>query len=133
MALSTWTYSSSKTLQNSYLNPLLKSTTHTTCLTCPMANMTKFPFPLSESIAAEKFDLVHMDIWGPYKVPYQSKYKFLPTLVGDHSRHCWVYLLKQKSDALATLESFLHYVDNQFQTTIKMIRFDNALEFTINA
>lgn len=116
-----------------YLQPILKPTNTTTCLTCPMAKMTKLPFRLSESIAPKKFDLVHVDIWGPYKVPYQSKYKFFLTLVDDHSRHCWVYLLKQKSDSLATLHIFLNYVDNQFNTTIKVIRSDNALEFTSNA
>ncbi|KAL8144971.1 hypothetical protein AgCh_003257 [Apium graveolens] len=76
-----------------YLKPLLKNTAHT-CLTCPMAKMTKLPFQSSESISPKKFDLVHMDIWGPYKVPYQSKYRFFLTLVDDHTRYYWVYLLK---------------------------------------
>lgn len=71
-----------------------------------------------------------MDIWGPYKVPYQSKYRFFLTLVDDHSRHCWVYLLSHKSDAFVTLESFLKYIQNHFDSTIKVIRSDNALEFT---
>ncbi|KAL8098649.1 hypothetical protein AgCh_031420 [Apium graveolens] len=50
--------------------------------------------------------------------------------VDDHSRHCWVYLLSHKSDALVTLESFLKYVQNHFDSTIKVIMSDNALEFT---
>ena len=32
------------------------------CFTCPMAKFAKLPFPLSESHAAESFDLVHIDI-----------------------------------------------------------------------
>ena len=38
------------------------------CLTCPMARFTQLPLPLSQSHAKAIFDLVHADIWGPYKV-----------------------------------------------------------------
>ncbi|KAK9733055.1 hypothetical protein RND81_04G040700 [Saponaria officinalis] len=46
-----------------------------TCLTCPMAKLTKFPFPISQTTALTPFDLIHMDIWGPYKVAYKGRYK----------------------------------------------------------
>lgn len=71
-----------------------------------------------------------MDIWGPYKVPYQSRYRFFLTLVDDHSRHTWLYLLQNKSGALPHLQSFLEYLKGHFYTSIKFIRSDNALEFT---
>lgn len=48
----------------------------------------------------------------------------------DFSRNTWVYLLQLKSDALATLKSFLKYVSNHFSKSVKLIRSDNALEFT---
>lgn len=38
------------------------------CLTCPAAKFTKLPYKHSESRARNIFDLVHIDIWGPYKV-----------------------------------------------------------------
>lgn len=95
-----------------------------------MVKHTESSFPVSESHASHSFDLLHMDIWGPYKVPYLSKFKYFLTLVDDHSRHRWIYLVSQKSDSLSTLETFLNYVSNHFKTTIKIIRSDNALEFT---
>uniref|UniRef100_A0A803N438 GAG-pre-integrase domain-containing protein n=1 Tax=Chenopodium quinoa TaxID=63459 RepID=A0A803N438_CHEQI len=42
------------------------------CVTCPMAKFTKLPFELSSSRASESFELIHMDIWGPYKQKSES-------------------------------------------------------------
>ncbi|KMS95616.1 hypothetical protein BVRB_006640 [Beta vulgaris subsp. vulgaris] len=37
------------------------------CVTCPLAKFQKLPFSLSNSRAKAPFDLVHIDIWGPYR------------------------------------------------------------------
>nr|GEX40915.1 tetratricopeptide-like helical domain-containing protein [Tanacetum cinerariifolium] len=37
------------------------------CLSCPMAKFTKLPYDLSDSHSANIFDLIHINIWGPYK------------------------------------------------------------------
>lgn len=100
------------------------------CVSCPMAKFTRLSFQNSSSHAKESFELLHMDICGPYKVPYKSKYRYFLTLVDDYSRNTWVYLLKLKSDALATLKLFLQYVSNHFKKSVKFLRSDNALEFT---
>lgn len=99
------------------------------CTSCPMAKFTKLPFSTSVSKASDIFELIHMDIWGPYKVPYKSKYRYFLTLVDDHSRTTWIYLLQLKSEALAHLKSFLEYAFTHFNKKIKHIRSDNALEF----
>lgn len=99
------------------------------CLTYPMSKFTKLPFSLSDSHASSPFDLIHIDIWGPYRVASKGKYRYFLTIVDDHSRHTWVYLLQYKSESLATLETFLNYANTHFQKQIKFIRSDNALEF----
>lgn len=99
------------------------------CVTCPMSKFPRLPFSLSQSRAAEPFDLVHMDIWGPYKVCTKGKYRFFLTLVDDNTRATWVYLLEYKSESLATLEVFMNYALTHFNKKIKFIRSDNALEF----
>lgn len=60
------------------------------CLTCPMSKFAKLPFTDSQSHASSAFELIHLDIWGPYKLPYNGKYRFFLTLVDDHSRHTWI-------------------------------------------
>lgn len=99
------------------------------CITCPMGKFTRQPFNLSHSHASTPFELLHTDIWGPYRVTTRGKYKYFLTLVDDHSRMTWVYLLERKSDYLKTLTSFLNYVSNKFNCSVKTIRSDNALEF----
>lgn len=99
------------------------------CLTCPMAKFTRLPFSLSESHAAAPFDLVHTDIWGPYRVCTRQKFKYFLTIVDDYSRMTWLYLIQHKSDYLKTMELFHCYVQKQFGSAIKVIRSDNAREF----
>ncbi|KAK9682189.1 hypothetical protein RND81_10G056600 [Saponaria officinalis] len=72
---------------------------HPLCLACPMAKLTKFPFPNRTTKSLKPFELIHMDIWGPYGVPYKGHYRYFLTIVDDYSRATWVYLLKFKSDA----------------------------------
>lgn len=99
------------------------------CLTCPLAKFTKLPYTLSASHAANTFDLVHIDIWGPYKVCTKGKFRFFLTIVDDKTRHTWVYLLQHKYEALKTIETFMNYIHTHFMSTIKTLRSDNALEF----
>lgn len=99
------------------------------CITCPMAKFTKLPFSLSESRAAKAFELIHTDIWGPYKVNTRQRFKLFLTIVDDYSRTTWVYLIQHKSDYLKTLEVFYNYAKTQFNASIKTVRSDNALEF----
>nr|GEX69549.1 cysteamine dioxygenase [Tanacetum cinerariifolium] len=56
--------------------PLLNEN-HTTCLTYPMDKLTKLPYAYSESCSSAVFDLIHMDTWGPYKVPTHAFFKFV--------------------------------------------------------
>lgn len=100
-----------------------------TCLTCPMAKLTKMPFPLSDSHSTTAFHLIHMDTWGPYKVPTNGRYMYFLTIVDDYSRETWTYLMVNKSDAFEILKTFLKFVELQFSTKVKCIRSDNALEF----
>ncbi|KAF3666405.1 putative LRR receptor-like serine/threonine-protein kinase-like [Capsicum annuum] len=37
------------------------------CDICPQARQTRIPFPVSSTSSDVVFDLVHMDVWGPYK------------------------------------------------------------------
>lgn len=91
--------------------------TNELCLTCPMAKFTKQPFETTTSHSQDLFELIHIDIWGPYKVCTRKKYKYFLTIVDDHSRNTWVYLIQHKSDSLLTLETFLNYAQNHFNKT----------------
>jgi len=38
------------------------------CIVCPQARQTRLHFQNSSTTINAIFDLVHMDVWGPYKV-----------------------------------------------------------------
>nr|XP_009783139.1 PREDICTED: uncharacterized protein LOC104231782 [Nicotiana sylvestris]XP_016462976.1 PREDICTED: uncharacterized protein LOC107786055 [Nicotiana tabacum] len=38
------------------------------CTTCPCAKQTRNPFPISSIRTSIIFELVHMDLWGPYRI-----------------------------------------------------------------
>nr|XP_016480837.1 PREDICTED: uncharacterized protein LOC107801933 [Nicotiana tabacum] len=59
------------------------------CFVCPLAKQTRLKFSLNDSRADGLFHRVHMDLWGPYKVPTFNNMYYLLTIVDDHSRYTW--------------------------------------------
>uniref|UniRef100_A0A803MGK3 Uncharacterized protein n=1 Tax=Chenopodium quinoa TaxID=63459 RepID=A0A803MGK3_CHEQI len=99
------------------------------CLTCPAAKFTKLPYSLSESREKHAFELIHIDIWGAYKVVTRCNQKYFLTIVDEFSRVTWVKLLKEKSQAFSGIEEFVHMSKTQYGKKVQVIRSDNALEF----
>lgn len=80
---------------------------HNECPVCPLTKQTRIPFPASVSRASFPFDLLHLDVWGPYRHSTHNGFRFFLIIVDDNSRMVWVFLLKFKSDVFGTLKSFL--------------------------
>lgn len=56
------------------------------------AKQTRTPFPLSDINTIRCFELLHMDVWGPYHVASISSAKYFLTVVDDFSRSVWTFL-----------------------------------------
>ena len=111
------------------LSFLSKCNSEPSCTICPLAKQHVLPFPSSNSHASTLFELLHLDVWGPYKQPTINKCKYFLTVVDDFSRATWTYLLPTKQHVSSTFQAFYTYVSTQFNTTIKRIRSDNGTEF----
>ncbi|XP_019248671.1 PREDICTED: uncharacterized protein LOC109227936 [Nicotiana attenuata] len=98
------------------------------CDVCPLARQCRLPFSLSHIKTKQPFELIHIDTWGPYKTPTHNGYMYFLTIVGDFSRATWTYLLSTKGSAFSVLKYFLSNVERQFNTKVKVIRSNNALE-----
>ena len=103
------------------------------CHICPLAKQQKLPFPHSTSISLSCFDLIHVDIWGPYSTPSLNGSKYFLTLVDDHSKGTWVYLMKHKSNASSLNQSFFNMIQTQFKVPIKVFRTDNGPKFALSS
>ncbi|KAL2900777.1 Retrovirus-related Pol polyprotein from transposon TNT 1-94 [Bienertia sinuspersici] len=99
------------------------------CLICPQEKFSKLPYGHNKSRASEIFELIHIDIWGPYKTPTRRGHKYFLTMVDDHSRTTWIHLMKQKSQAFEAIKELVNQGETQFGKKVKIIRSDNALEF----
>lgn len=75
------------------------------------------------------FDLIHADIWVPYKLPTVDGNKYFLTLVDGVFRMTWLFLLKFKFDVCVVLKFFMFYVKTQFNKVVKVIKTYNGLEF----
>ena len=76
------------------------------CSICPLAKQRRVSFPTSAHSALNNFDLVHCDIWGPNSVIAVDGSRFFLTIVDDHSRTTWVYMLRNKSDTRSCFMAF---------------------------
>lgn len=76
-----------------------------------MAKFTKLPYAFSDSHVSECFHLIHIDIWGPYKVSINGNFRYFLTIMDDCSRATWTYRLVQNSDASKVLIAFCKFVE----------------------
>lgn len=100
------------------------------CDACIRAKHTHDPFPLSTNKTKMVFELVHCDLWGPYRTPALCGSKYFLTILDDYSRALWIYLLPSKHSAPTQLKNFIALVERQFSRQVKTIRSDNGTEFT---
>ncbi|XP_074363493.1 uncharacterized protein LOC141704045 [Apium graveolens] len=91
-------------------------------------NTSQLSFVASKATLADEYTLWHNRL-GHATV---SKLKFIECIkqcIHGVARVTWLYLLQHKSDYLKTMETFYHFVQRQFASSIKVIRSDNAKEF----
>ncbi|GKD39698.1 cysteine-rich receptor-like protein kinase 8 [Tanacetum coccineum] len=107
----------------------VSNTSTNSYLTCHMAKFAKLPYSTSMSHSIVPFHLIHIDIWGPYKVSNVGNPKYFLTIVDDCSRAVWTYLLVKKSYAFVVFKTFVTFIKKQFEKDDKVVRSNNALEF----
>ncbi|XP_049398958.1 uncharacterized protein LOC125862879 [Solanum stenotomum] len=103
--------------------------TLTKCSVCPLAKQTKLSFPVSSIKTSACFDMIHVDLWGPYNTPTIDGNKYFLTIVDDFSRMTWLFLLKHKSVVCVSLKEFLLFIKTQFGRSVKVLMSDNGTEF----
>ena len=80
--------------------------------------MSKFPF-----------DLMHIDIWGPFSQQSTNGSHYFLTIVDDFSRYTWVHLMAQKSQTRLLVQSFFKLVATQFNLKIIVLKSNNSVKF----
>ena len=99
------------------------------CEVCFKSKQTREVFYESSNKATESFGLIHVDLWGPYRIPSSCGATYFLTIVDDFSRAVWIYLLLEKSEVRTVLPNFCALVQRQFNKAVKIVRSDNGSEF----
>ena len=76
------------------------------------------------------FELLHIDLWGPYRHNCRSGVRFMVTIVDDFTSATGTYLISHKSQALTILTNFIKMVSIHFNKNVQTIRSDNGTKFT---
>ncbi|XP_075086199.1 uncharacterized protein LOC142168922 [Nicotiana tabacum] len=99
------------------------------CSVCPCARQTRLSFPSSCIKTVTAFDLIHLDVWGPYNCATFDGNRYFLTVVDDFTRMTWFFLLKLKFDVCVVLTQLIVLIQTQFNKVVKVVRSDNGSEF----
>jgi hypothetical protein len=83
------------------------------CDVCVLRKHKKQPFHDSTFRACRKHELIHSDWCGPMSIPSENGNNQIMNLIDDYTRMCWVYLLKEKSQAFETFKNFHVWIQNE--------------------
>ena len=64
---------------------------------CKLAKFSVLPFNRNIFVSSSPFDLIHSDVWGPSPVATKGGSRYYVSFIDDHTRYCWVYLIKHRS------------------------------------
>jgi len=81
--------------------------------------------------SAEILEIVHTDICGPFHVKSVDGYDSFITFIDDYSHFCYIYPIKERSEALDKFKIFKAEVENQHNIKIKVVRSDRGGESTM--
>lgn len=79
------------------------------------------------TFVAQPFELIFTNLWGPAPMVSHIGYYYYMAFVDSYTRFTWLYLIKQKSDALSTFQNFHKLIDTQFSVKIKAVQSDWAV------
>ncbi|KAG8488956.1 hypothetical protein CXB51_016958 [Gossypium anomalum] len=114
------------------LFPLLflnKKISSLNCEICQLSKHTRVPYPLKPYVQSQLFSLIHSDLWGASRVKNITGARWFITFIDDHTRVCWVYLLKEKSEVSRVFQNFHSMIRTQFNSNIHTLRTDNGREY----
>ena len=102
------------------------------CSGCKLAKFSALPFNKSISFSSSPFDLVHSDVWGPSPVSTKVGARYYVSFIDDHTRYCWIYLMKHRSEFFDVYKAFRALVKTQHSAVIKCFTCDMGGEYTSN-
>ncbi|GJU73829.1 putative ribonuclease H-like domain-containing protein [Tanacetum coccineum] len=101
-----------------------------TCVACLKGKQHKASckVKIHNSITQHLF-MLHMDLFGLTFVSSLMNKKYCLVVTDDYSRFTWVFFLASKDETSGILKSFIIEIENLVDKKVKIIRYDNGIEF----
>ena len=110
--------------------PRFSSLSSIECESCQLEKYTRVPFPKHlEQRTKSHFELVHTDIWGPSQTESTLGFWYFVTFIDDYSCCSWLFLMKTRTELFSIFQKFHTEFQTQFNTSICILRNDNAKEY----
>ena len=87
------------------------------------------PFKGKGESANGPLDLIHSDVCGPMSTHAKGGFFYFITVIDDHSRYGYLYLMRYKSEAFEKFKKFINEVGKQLGGSIKTLRSDRGGEY----
>jgi hypothetical protein len=104
--------------------------TNTLCKHCQKGKQTKTRFKSKEYSTTRPLEIMHTDLVGPTTTKGLKGERYFMLLAGDYTRMTLVCFLKNKSGAFENFKIYKEMVENEMDSRIKCLRFENGEEFT---
>jgi transposase InsO family protein len=114
-------------VSNEILEPLNFSDLND-CINCIKGKQTNFR-KYEAKRCSEVLELIHTDICGPFPTATRNGQRYFISFIDDYSRYGYIYLIKEKAQALDMFKSFKAEVELQLNKRIKAIRSDRGGEY----
>ena len=81
------------------------------CPFCCLGKIHNFPFSHSTTVYSLPLEMIYTDLWGPAPIQSKNGYTYYISFVDASTRFTWMYLIKNKSDALEIFKMFKTQVE----------------------
>jgi transposase InsO family protein len=92
------------------------------CEGCVIGKQMRRSFEKSQYQAKRPLELIHIDICGPITQGSFSGKRYFITFIDDFFRKCWVYFLKEKSEAFEIFKKFKVMVEKSTGYYVRALR-----------
>jgi transposase InsO family protein len=110
--------------------PQITKPTNTLCKHCQQGKKTKTMFKSKEYSTKRPLEIVHTDLVGSTTTKGLKGEKYFMLLVDYYRRMTVVCFLKNKSESFENFKIYKEMVENEMDSKVKCLRYDNGGEFT---
>ena len=100
------------------------------CDSCQLGKHIRVSFSKHlDSQTKSHFEFIHIDFLGLPRTASTLGFRYFVTFIDDFSHCTWLFLIKSQDEVFSIFQKFFVEICNQFNTSIRILCSDKALEY----